>query len=419
MSDPTTHTPTPTAWSARASTAPDDLKPARLRFSGTVHVAANGLKARPMRVVLSALGIAIGIAAMIAVVGISTSGRAQLQASLDKLGTNLLTVSPGQDFSGKKQDLPDATRAMISRIGPVSSVSAIGSVDVNVYRSDKIPSQVTGGIGTLAADLNLLDTVDVDLVSGKWLNQATATYPTTVLGYKTAQQLGIDHAGQDMVINIGGINFVVVGILAPAPLAQQLDTSVLIGWDAAQKLADNTVKMSAVFLRANPDAVSAVQKVLAPSVNPGAPTQVTVSRPSEALQAQQDADRAFTGVLLGLGAVALLVGGVGVANTMIISVLERRAEIGLRRSLGATRGHIRSQFLVESSMLALVGGVAGVFLGVIATTVFALTQGWPVSIPIWATAGGLAATILVGVIAGFYPSSRAAKLSPTEALAAP
>ncbi len=141
-----------------------------------------------------------------------------------------------------------------------------------------------------------------------------------------------------------------------------------------------------------------------------------MSRPSDALAAQQAADETFTGLLLGLGAVALLVGGVGVANTMVISVLERRPEIGLRRSLGATRGQIRVQFLAESLLLSVLGGVTGVLLGLGVTALYASTQGWPTVVPLWAAGGGLLATLLIGAVAGLYPAMRAARLSPTEAL---
>jgi putative ABC transport system permease protein len=145
-------------------------------------------------------------------------------------------------------------------------------------------------------------------------------------------------------------------------------------------------------------------------------TEVNVSQPSAALTARADAQDAFDGLFLGLGAVALLVGAVGVANIMIISVLERRSEIGLRRALGATRGQIRTQFLAEAILLALGGGAAGVATGSLATVVYAHTKHWAVAIPTEAWAGGLAAAILIGAVAGLLPAIRAARLSPTEAL---
>lgn len=396
-----------------------DLSPARLGPDDILRTGGAGLRARPMRVVLSALGIAIGIAAMIAVVGISSSGRAELERQLDELGTDLLRVEPGSDFFGEGATLPDEAPAMIERIGPVTDVSAIGSVSARVYRSDLIPKIESGGISTLAVDLDVLETLGASVVDGAWLNAATAQYPAVVLGATTAHQLGIDRAGPDVQVLIGDEWFTVVGILDEVPLAPELDVAALIGWPVAESVLGFDGHPTTVYTRSDEASVDAVRTVLAATANPKSPNEVKVSRPSDALTAKAAADQAFTGLLLGLGAVALLVGGVGVANTMVISVLERRGEIGLRRSLGATRGHIRLQFLAESLLLALVGGVAGVVLGVAATTVYAALQSWPTLVPLWASLGGLAATVLVGVIAGLYPAARAARLSPTEALAAP
>lgn len=210
-----------------------------------------------------------------------------------------------------------------------------------------------------------------------------------------------------------------VGILEPVPLAPELNASALIGWPVAESLLGFDGHPTTVYSRSDDGSVEEVRDVLAATANPEAPNEVNVSRPSDALAARHATDRAFTGLLLGLGAVALLVGGVGVANTMVISVLERRAEIGLRRSLGATRGQIRTQFLAESLLLSALGGVGGVALGAVVTTVYAGTRGWPAVLPLWATGGGLAATLVIGAVAGLYPAIRASRLPPTEALTAP
>jgi putative ABC transport system permease protein len=162
-----------------------------------------------------------------------------------------------------------------------------------------------------------------------------------------------------------------------------------------------------------------VRGVLAATANPEHPNELEVSRPSDALAAKRATDATLDALLLGLGGVALLVGGVGAANTMVISVLERRAEIGLRRALGATRGHIRVQFLAESLLLSALGGAGGVLLGIAVTSVYAVTQQWPAVVPPWATAGGVGVTLVIGGLAGLYPAIRAARLAPTEALAAP
>jgi putative ABC transport system permease protein len=403
-----------------AAAALPRLAPARLRPRDIVRVGAAGLRTRPTRALLSALGIAIGIAAMISVVGISSSSRADLDRTLSALGTNLLTVSPGHTMFGDDSYLPDEAEAMVGRIGPVQSTSAVGAVDdVKIYRTDKIPRAQTGGLSAYAARVGLLSTVGGTVRSGTWLNELTGRYPAVVLGSSAASRLGIGRAGPDIQILMGREWFTVVGILDPVPLAGELDTAALIGWPVAQEAFGFDGHPTTIYTRSDPDQVEDVRAVLGATANPQAPNEVDVSRPSDALTAQRAANTAFTGLLLGLGAVALLVGGVGVANTMVISVLERRAEIGLRRSLGATRGQIRTQFLTESLLLSAMGGLGGALLGVVVTGAYAMYQVWPITVPPWATAGGLAATVLIGGLAGLYPAIRAARLSPTEALATP
>lgn len=396
------------------------LHPARMWPGDVVKVGAVGLRTRPMRAFLSALGIAIGIAAMVAVVGISSSSRAELDRTLDALGTNLLSVTPGTTLTGEEAQLPTESEAMVGRIEPVESVSAIGRVaGAKVYRTDKIPESQTNGLGAYAARTDLRATTGATLRDGTWLNEATGRYPATVLGATAAARLGIGHAGPDTRVLVGGRWFTVVGILDPAPLAPELDTAALVGWPVAEAELGFDGHPTSIFTRSREAQVEAVRTVLGATANPESPNEVEVSRPSDALAARQAAGEAFAGLLLGLGAVALLVGGVGVANTMVISVLERRAEIGLRRSLGATRGQIRTQFLSESLLLSALGGAGGAVIGVAVSAAYAVSQGWPVVMPAWAVAGGVGATLVIGGLAGLYPAIRASRLSPTEALATP
>ncbi|MFJ2216541.1 ABC transporter permease [Streptomyces sp. NPDC101062] len=395
------------------------LRTGRLSPRDVVRTGAGGLRARPMRVFLSALGIAIGIAAMIGVVGISTSSHAELQHTLDRLGTNLLTASPGRTYTGGEAKLPRTAVDAVKRIRPVRSATATGDTTANVYRNDRVPEIETGSINVKAARLDLLDAVTGRPARGSWLNGATSAYPAVVLGSGAADRLGIGALTPDTKVYLGGNWFSVTGVLEPVPLAPELDSAALVGWDIAERLLGFDGHPTTIYTRTVDSAVPAVRDVLAATANPEAPTEVTVSRPSDALAAKGATDQAFTGLMLGLGGVALLVGGVGVANTMVISVLERRAEIGLRRALGARRGHIRTQFLAESQLLAGLGGIGGVLLGVGVTTAYALSQGWPVVVPVWAMAGGVAATLVIGALAGLYPAFRAARLPPTEALAAP
>jgi putative ABC transport system permease protein len=390
------------------------LSPARLRPSDLARLGGSGLRARPLRAVLSALGIAIGIAAMTAVVGISSSSRADLDRALAALGTNMLTVAPGQTMMGDSATLPDESVSMIRRIGPVLSATATGAItDASVYRTDKIPAGQTGGISVLAAQLDLLGTIGAKLAHGTWLNAATAKYPAVVLGADAARLLGDVPA-----VYLGGRWWSVVGVLDPVPLAPEIDSAVLTGWQSAATYLGFDGHPTTVYTRSVESQVEAVRAVLAATADPENPNEVKVSNPSDALAAHRATSATFTALLLGLGAVALLVGGIGVANTMVISVLERRAEIGLRRSLGATKGQVRVQFLAESLLLSLLGGVVGVLLGFLVTGTYAVSQDWPTVVPLWVLGGGLVATVLIGAVAGLYPAIRAARLAPTEALAA-
>ncbi|MGF7237900.1 MAG: ABC transporter permease [Frankia sp.] len=396
------------------------LAPSRLRAGDLFRVGAAGLRARPMRVLLSALGIAIGVAATISITGISSSSRAAFNQQIAALGTNLLTVAPGQDLFGDASHLPTESVAMIDRIRPVEAVSATGALpDARVYRNDRVPAAESGGITVLAAETDLLTTVGGHLRTGTFLNDATAHYPAVVLGSTAATQLGVGSAGHEQQVYLGGTWFTVVGILDPVALAPEVDSAALIGWSAAGHVLGFDSYPTTIYTRVQPPFVGAVQAVLAATANPAAPNEVDVSRPSDALAAQHSANTTLSELLLGLGAVALLVGGIGVANTMVISVLERRGEIGLRRSLGATQGSIRNQFLTEALILSVLGGIGGLVLGIVVTAGYAVSQGWPTVVPIWALVLGLGTTMVIGALAGLYPALRASRLPPTQALAAP
>ena len=398
-------------------TATATLTRRRLPLSDLARLSTVGLRTRKLRAGLSALGIAIGVAAIVAVLGLSASSQAGLLDEINQLGTNLLTVSNGQSLTGATAELPITAPGMIGRISGVQQVQSTGAVGgANAFRTPYIPAVDTNGLTVQAASLDLLPVLATTIAQGHYLNAATAQEPVAVLGAATAQLLGIDHIYPGERIWVGGQWFYVVGILKPAVLASAIDTSVLVGYPAAEKYLSFDGHPSTIYLRAETDRVNAVDNLLAATANPESPSEVNVSQPSSALVAQADAKSALNGLFLGLGAVALLVGAVGVANIMIISVLERRSEIGLRRALGATRGQIRGQFLSEAILLGLLGGAVGVALGAASTVVYAYTKHWAAVIPTEAWVGGIAASLVIGAVAGLIPALRAARLSPTQAL---
>jgi putative ABC transport system permease protein len=390
--------------------------PARLSAWDLVAVGLAGLRARRGRTVLSALGVAIGIASMVAVLGISAVSGAGLQEQLARVGTNVLTVAPGHSIRGNEASLPLESVARVSHIPGVVGATAIGYVNgATARRTNLIDAAVTSGVGVAAARLDLLATLKGTVRSGRFLNAATARYPSVVLGTYAADRFGIDRPGRQLFV--AGRWMTVTGILDPLPLAPDLDAAALVGWPYAKKELGFDGHPTIVYERSADDRVTTIAKVLAATANPEHPDQVQVSRPSDAITAELAARAAFNGLFLGLGAVALLVGGIGIANIMIISVLERRQEIGLRRSLGATRGQIRLQFVVEAVALSLCGGVTGTIVGLAASLLFAIGQGWPLALPTQVLALGVTAAVLVGIVSGLYPARRAAALTPTEALA--
>ncbi|MET0772903.1 MAG: ABC transporter permease [Candidatus Limnocylindrales bacterium] len=394
--------------------APSRVPRSRLHPADLLGIGAVGLRVRKVRSALTAIGIAIGIAAMVAVVAVSESSRADLLAALDRLGTNLLTVSPGQSFLNGEVSLPEEAPSMIERITPVEAVSAIASIDATVRRTDHIPETRTGGIGVVAADLDLLDTLRATVHTGRWLDAATERYPAVVLGWTAAERLGVTSPG--VRIWMADQWFTVAGILDSFELAPNLDASVFIGFPVAEERLGHDGTASTIFVRSVQAYVEDVQRVLGRTANPEDPSGASVSRPSDALEARAEAATAFTALLVGLGAVALIVGGVGIANVMLMSVLERRTEIGLRRALGARRGHVTLQFLSEALILALIGGVLGVTLGSAISMCYAVYTGLVPVVPPIAVAGGLGSALVIGAVAGLYPAWRAARVSPTEAL---
>jgi putative ABC transport system permease protein len=394
----------------------EELSPKHLGLRDVLLVWSIGIRTRRLRAALSALGIAIGAAAIVGVLGLSASSQAGLLAEIDALGTNLLTVTTGTTISGDAAPLPEEAPVRIAHLPDVEAVEAVGSIGSPVYRTPFIPEVNTNSLSLLAATPGLLEATGARLADGVFLNDATVRLPVVVLGSTAAQRLGFETVHPGTRIWVAGQWFALAGILEPSALAPAIDTSALVGFPIAQELLGFDGHPTTLFVRAATERVTEVHALLARAANPESPSQVGVGRPSDALVARAKAESALNSLFLGLGAISLLVGTVGVANTMIVSVLERRSEIGLRRALGATRGHIRMQFLGEAVLLSLLGGAVGILTGVLATVAYATAKGWLVVIPPIAWSGGLAAALVIGALAGLLPALRAARMSPTEAL---
>lgn len=388
----------------------------RLQPADALRLGMTGLRARFGRAALTALGIAIGIAAIVAVLGISASGRADLLAALDELGTNLLRVTPGQGVFGTAQSLPPESVDMLGRVGPVERTTAASLVDATVRRNDLIDELETGGLAVVATRPDLPDVLNTDVIDGRYLDEATSDVPVAVLGFVAAERLGIVDAGLGAAVYIDGHWFTVIGILDSMTLHPDLERSVMIGEGVAKELFDPDLEPTALYARVSPDFVDDVVEVVPATVNPQNPDRVLVTRPSDALVARRAAEEALTGLLIGLGGVALLVGGVAIANIMVMSVMERRMEIGVRRALGATKRHIRLQFLLESVLLAGIGGVLGTLIGASITAAYAVNRDLTLAVPAAGLAASIGAALLIGAVAGLYPAIRAARIPPAQAV---
>jgi putative ABC transport system permease protein len=400
--------------------APTAVGSQRSRLSGRelLGVALQGLRSRRPRAALSALGIAIGIGAMVAVVGVSSSAQANLIAEINALGTNLLTVTPGTDYTGKGVPLPATAPAMISAEAHVEDAGAVYDTDQSVFRTPYVPSAEDGGLEVMADTGDLPKVMGAEMISGRFLSPTSQDLPEVVLGSDAAQNLQLYDPHGQVMVSIGNAWFTVIGVMGHAELDSTLDGDVFISRPMAARYFKTKPNPATIYVRSDQNSVTSVSDLLGPTANPVDPTGVNIGRPSDVLQARAAAKGQFTTLLLGLGAVALLVGAIGIANIMVISVLERRGEIGLRRALGATRGHISAQFLCESALLAAVGGGAGLLFGAGATEVYAQVKHEPFVVPLYALIAAPAAGLLIGGLAGLYPAMKAARLSPTEALRA-
>tara|TARA_B100000959_G_scaffold220128_1_gene232587 strand:- start:364 stop:1551 length:1188 start_codon:yes stop_codon:yes gene_type:complete len=389
-------------------------------FREILSVAISGLTARKVRTLLIMLGPVLGAAGIVAAVGLNESAKGDVRQTLERLGTNLIVASADGSFSaGEAPTLPEdaVERVMnVSTVDRVAGITEIGSLTV-------LPSQ--GGkdffrtipVPVLTSDQNLLTVLDAQMLYGRFVNGADEDniFRSAVIG----QDLANDYQylpGEVRTIDVDGETYGIVGVLEKVDLVPKLDTAVIIPKSAAEEDFDVEQKPTTLYVRATEGNVDSTADALPMAINLGGNEAVTVAVPSDLLEAQGAVDTTLRNILFLMGGLALLVGGVGIANVMSISVIQRSGEIGIRRALGHTKMTIALQFVLEALFVGVLGGIVGVVTGVSVIYLVSSILGWiaTLNIPLFLVAGGMA--LIVSVIAGLYPAWKAARLEPLETL---
>ena len=386
-----------------------------------MRVALSGLAARKMRTVLLLLGPMIGVAAIIAAVGLTDSAKGDLKAKVAELGTNLVEVSASSSFG---QEAPTLPGDAIERALTVTTVQAVGSVRQlsNVLVSPYTEAREefsTVPIPVLAADGRLPSVLEVDLVSGRWLDtfDESAGARVAVIGQSLAREFSY-LPGENRTIELDGRPFAVVGVLERVPLEPGFDNAVFVPFRTAGDdfLDDDEVDPNKLYVRSSEGTEDLTARALSVAIGLGGPDEISAEIKSEALELAAQSDRQLQLIVVSMGLLAIVVGGLGIANVMSISVIQRSAEIGIRRALGHTRRIIALQFLLEAIAVGIVGGIFGVLLGMLAIFVGVSAAGWVFVMAGWLAPAGVALAVVISVLAGSYPAVRAARLEPLETL---
>lgn len=388
-------------------------------FDDLMGVAWSGLRARKIRTLLIMLGPIIGVAAMVSAVGLTESAKGALQAQLSQLGTNLIIAQAGGSFGSQTPTFPSDAVQRVENVSTVTGASATTNLSGVIALPIKGASTYYQAfpVPVRAADTNLPSVLGVPMISGRWLDGADTQLHTqsVVLGEGIAMQYGY-LPGETRTIALNGTNFGVVGVLASVPLDPQLDNAAFVTQWSAKNIFHTNGQPNQIYVRSIPGSTQATAAAIPTAINLGGPTQTSTQIPSDVLQAAAQADKTLQQVALLAGLLALTVGGIGIANVMSISVIQRSPEIGIRRAVGHSRSKIGFQFLLESLFVGVLGGFLGAILGIGIVYAVSSVAGWVTvinyaQIPIWM---GLA--LIVSITAGLYPSIKAARLEPLETL---
>ena len=389
-------------------------------FRDLVRVAMVGLLARKVRTLLLLLGPMIGVAAIIAAVGLTDSAKGDLKAKVAELGTNLVEASASSSFGGQNPTLPRdvVERAMtVTSVRSVAPIVELSNIIVTPYEEAREKYE-TVPIPVVGADENLPVVLEVPMVSGRWINSFDegSNARSAVIGVGLAREFGV-LPEELRTIDVGGFDYTVVGILDSVLLEPGFDTAVFISFASAENdFLDDDVLPNKIYARVDPSRVDETADALTTAIGLGGPDEVKTDVKSEALELAAQSDRQLQLIVVSMGLLAIIVGGLGIANVMSISVIQRSSEIGIRRALGHTRKIIAVQFLLEAIVVGVIGGICGVLLGMLAIFVGASIAGWVFVMAPWLAPAGVVLAITISVMAGLYPARRAARLEPLETL---
>ncbi|QOZ31411.1 ABC transporter permease [Bradyrhizobium sp. CCBAU 53421] len=402
-----------------------------------LRIATRALRANKLRSALTALGIIVGVAAVVCMVSVGAGAQAEVSEKIRTLGANLLLVLPGARNSGGAR-LESGTQPTLTEEDATAIRRELANVQVAApLLSRSMPLvALNRNWKTLVAGINAdyLIAREWQVIEGRAFNgdETVSAAKVAIVGAVIVDELFDGRTSVGGSIRIGNVPFTVIGVLDKKGLGaagRSQDDVVFIPLSTAKSrvlgavhgttreaLDFISVKLADASVR--PEAQREIEELLRQRhrIRHDASSDFRIENPADVLTARGAAVRTLGILLIAVAAVSLVVGGISIMNIMLVSVTERTREIGLRMAVGANRRDIRWQFLIEALILALIGGAAGAVLGAVAAVAIAWNAGWPVLISPWAIMIACGFAGLVGVSFGLYPAQKAARLDPIAAL---